>query len=231
MSCRLQCLEFIINDKIQDNDNVGARVSADSQHCSAFGCFIQAPSLIIMSQGLAKCSTSVWHCTQCVGLCILFQTSAAITLKALAVVQAMQGWFGVLVVISEGISTFPMPRETEQQCCLEMGSLSLWQYNWYLWNTCIDGHRVFLWLGGLGVFFALEDLVLSLLSQDPAWVCLLSHLWTSAAAPRLFHIAASPACLSSHSWWRLGSFWPWSPKSPGLVQTTQLAAFLTCSPC
>lgn len=186
-----------------------------------------------MSQRLAKCSTTVWHCTQCVGLCILFQTSAAITLKALAVVQAMQEWFGVLVVISRGISTFPMPRETEWQRCFEMGSLFLWQYNWCLWSKCIDGHEGCVCVFGFdcGFFFLLEDLILSLLSQDPAWVCLLSHLWTSAAAPWLFHIFAQPACLSSNSWWRPGSFWPWSPNSPRLAQTTQLAAFPTHSPC
>lgn len=81
MSWRLQCFNFVINDKIQANDSVGAHILADSKHCSTFGSLIQGPSLIIMSQGLAKCSSSIWRPTQCVGLCILFQTSAAFVLK------------------------------------------------------------------------------------------------------------------------------------------------------
>lgn len=116
---------------------------------------------------MAQCSTSVWHCTQPVGLCILFQTSAAITL---AVAGATQGWFGVLVVISKGVSTFTLPRETECRCRLETGSLSLWQYNQHLWNKCMDGCRDFLLV--LGWFPCLGRLN-SLLSKAGSYVSLL----------------------------------------------------------
>lgn len=64
------------------------------------------------------------------------------------------------------------------------------------------------------VFFSLEDLMLSLVSQNlHEFVSLLSHLWISATAPWLLHITPSPACLSSHSWWHPGPFWPWCPDS------------------
>lgn len=175
-----------------------------------------------MPQGLAESSASIWRCMQCVGLYILFQTSAAITLKVLAVVWAIRGLYGLSVIISEGVSTFIMPREVEQHFFLRMDSLSLCpclQYNWHLQNRCIDGCRVFL-------SFCFGFLTVSLLSWDKAWLCLLTHLWTSAAAPCLFNITASPVRLPLCSWWHLSSFRLWSPDIPGLAQTTQLAVFL-----
>lgn len=116
-----------------------------------------------------------------------------------------------------------MPREVEQQFFLKRGSLSpcpCLQYNWHLQNRCIDRCRVFL-------SFCFGSLTVYLLSWYQAWLCLLTHVRTLAAAPWLFHIAASPVQVSSCSWLRSGSFWLWSLDIPDLAQTTQLNVFLT----
>lgn len=150
-------------------------------------------------------------------------------MRALVVVWAMQGWFGVLLVVSDGVTIFPRPRRTEQRCCLEMAFFSV-MIQLSLWNRCVDGHTVVLcWFV---LFFSFENLMLSLVSQDlDEFVSLLSHLWISVTATWLLHIPPSPACLSSHSWWHPGSFWPWCPDSPSVAQTTQLAVLTAGSLC
>lgn len=151
-------------------------------------------------------------------------------MTALAVVWAMQGWFGALLVISDGITTFPRPRKTEQRCCLEMG--------FFLCDDSVQPmEQMYSWTHSGFVlvwfrFFSLQDLMLCLVSQDPAWVRFpvesfmnFSNCTLAPPHPPLTTLSLLTFLLAS----RL--FWPRSPKSAGVAQTAQVAVLPACSLC